>query len=111
MRHAMKELLNVAFQGISRPGIILTFLAQGIGQIPDRQMSALAFPGRIGMVDEGGVEYFVQLFKNDMMCQPVLDIGLVDYPVLRVMDMELHIRPVPIGLASQLAVQLENIIL
>ncbi len=106
----MEEFFDVAFQNIGGFSVILAGLAQSAKKIFDRKVRAFVIPGRIRMINETGIKYFIKLFKNHVMDQSIFYGRFMNYSVFRVVNMEFLVSAVFISLVCQFSVKGENII-
>lgn len=91
--------------------IISTYFANHARNFFHTFMSSFADSAGVGVSDKSRLKYFIQCQKYRMMKHPVSRDCLMDPPQFRIMNPKSLVRSVLVGLALQLTIQIENVLL
>ena len=105
-----EELPHIAFHRIYRPRPIEGCLAQERSKSPYRHVRSFPDPAGVAVENKPPLEQRLDDVDDSLMNNSVLHSGLVDYPLLRVVDGERFISAVPVGSGKEFIAYGEKIV-
>lgn len=99
MVNTRKELSYIAFEYPSSTGMILAYLVGKLSEAIEGFVSPLAELAGEGIRDELGSEIWIENAIDGMVQQSITDCGLMDIARLRIIDFEVLVGAVGVGLS------------